>query len=90
MRFKNFEIRECEKGFRKYEVVKWRQCMTKNGEYSYPIAYIEYSFKEPFWEFKSIGTRYLENREEGLEEYILEYIELLDTCIKYKEKEWDE
>ena len=41
MRFKNFEIRECERGFRKYEVVKWSQCTTKNGEYSYPIAYIE-------------------------------------------------
>ena len=47
--------------------------------FSYVVAFIEWNNKEPCWEFTSVGTRFLEDYENGLCEYILKYLELLDA-----------
>jgi hypothetical protein len=43
----------------------------------YSIAQIEWNKKEPCWEFSSVGTRFLNDYEEGLCEFIREWIELI-------------
>lgn len=90
MLFKNFEIKQCMDGessiINKYEIVKWRE-----GHSScFTIGYITYDFKKNWWEFKGCGLRYQEYYEEGLNEFILKYIELLDLRKKYYDKEVEE
>ena len=77
----------------KYDVVKWFKhdnpievVDLRTGEKKmqdascYSVAQIYWNEKEPCWEFKSYGTRFLEDYENGLCEYILKYLELLDIC----------
>lgn len=74
-----------------YSVVKWyttdkpREVIDgRTGEkkmqdtFCYSVANIWWNEKEPCWEFKSVGTRFLEDYEEGLCEFIRKYIEILD------------
>lgn len=81
MKFKSFEIRETQE-YKQYEVVKWMKDLDDNP-YCDIIAFIDYDFKNKTWKFSSIDIRYLENREDGLEEFILKYLELLDVSNKY-------
>jgi len=53
---------------------------------NFVIAFIEYDKKESNWDFKSVGTRYLEYRSDGLEKYILTVIELLNMIKTYEEE----
>ena len=75
----------------KYDVVKWYKqekpskvinLATGKEEmqdtFCYSIAHIWWNEKEPCWEFKSVGTRFLNDYEEGLCEFIRKYIDLLD------------
>lgn len=78
MRFKSFEIRKPTYIGRKppddeYDIVRWAD----DNSYCWSIARLKWNPKEPQWEFESVGTRYLEDRESGLEEFILKYAELL-------------
>lgn len=73
----------------KFDVVKWYDhepweainLRTGKKETStrscYSIAHIYWDEKEPCWEFSSVGTRFLEDYEEGLCEFIREWIELI-------------
>lgn len=81
MKFKSFEIREMQE-YKQYEVVKWTKDLDDNL-YCYTIAVIDYDFKNKTWKFSSVNTRYLENREDGLEEFILKYLALIDVSNKY-------
>ena len=73
----------------KFDVVKWydhepleainlktgkRETSTRS---CYSIAHIYWDEKEPCWEFSSVGTRFLEDYEEGLCEFIREWLELI-------------
>ena len=75
----------------KWEVVKW--CKRKeparvydlelgafkmSDTYCFVIAYVEWNEKEPCWEFRSVGTRFLEYYEDGLCEFICKWLELAD------------
>ena len=77
----------------KYDVVKWYKTdepievtdlltgeKTIKDTFCYTVATIEWYKKEPCWEFRSVGTRFLEDYEDGLCEYILKYLELFDIC----------
>ena len=77
----------------KYDVVKWYKTDAPmevtdgcTGEkkmqntFCYSVAHIYWNSKEPCWEFASYGTRFLEDYENGLCEFILKYLELLDIC----------
>lgn len=58
--------------------------------YCYAIGELEWDDKEPCWEFRSIGTRFLEDGTDDLmkwilkfcEKYIVEDGELIDRCEK--------
>lgn len=42
---------------------------------SYVIAYLKWNSKEPCWEFSSVGTRYLVDGTEELNEWLLSFCE---------------
>lgn len=84
----------------RYELVKWYRTDEpvevtdlQTGEkkirdlFCYVIAFLEYNDKEPCWEFRSVGLRYLEDREDGLEEYIQAFTRLIDACRNKDEDE---
>ena len=81
---------------KKWDVVKWyktdkpgKVTDAKTGEekmqdtFCYSVAQIWWNDKEPCWEFKSIGTRFLEDYEAGLCEFILKWLELTDLTRKF-------
>ena len=84
---------------KRFDVVKW--CKTdkpvkvtdaKTGEekmqdtFCYSVAQIWWNDKEPCWEFKSVGTRFLKDYQEGLCEFILKWLELTDLTRKFTEE----
>ena len=91
MKFKNFEIRTptfignppsedyCKYNF---DVVKWVSEST-----GLSIGLLSYNPKEDLFEFKSFGLRYLEQREDGLEEWLLKWCELKKIEFMHKEVE---
>ena len=85
----------------KYEIVKWYKtdepievlnARTNKKEmqdtFCYMIAFIDYNPKEPCWELRSVGTRFLEDYENGLCEFVRSFIKVLDVC-KENEDETD-
>lgn len=74
----------------RFEIVKWEKHKpykvfsldvndyVVSRESCYVIGYIEWNPKEPCWEFKSCGTRYLECSTPELNEWILKF------CNKYE------
>lgn len=77
MRFKTFEIRKNKGNDDKLEVIKWF------GDTCIVIAFIEYKPKEPGWEIRSVGMRFIEEYEEGLAEYIKNFMNLVECVRKY-------
>ena len=51
----------------------------------YSVAQIWWNEKEPCWEFESVGTRFLEEYQEGLCEFVLKWIELTDLTREFTE-----
>lgn len=84
MKFKDYQIRPY-RGFNdivanKYELVKWT-VDNEGASYCFVIAFIEWNKKEPCWEFRSVGTRYLEHSINGLNEWVLKYLDALELTI---------
>lgn len=93
MVFKDFEIRQCmslndEIISDKYELIKWT---TKGFDkrYCFVVAYIEFDRRELGWEFRSVGTRYLEHYVNGLNEWILKYLDCLKLIIKDEDEDYE-
>lgn len=89
MRYKDFEIRPYGGGVikNKWEVVKWDTSKwydTPSNEsvksHCFTIAFLIYNDGEDDFEFKSVGTRYLEHADSKLNEIILKWCEL-QMCI---------
>lgn len=87
MTYKNFEIRKptllgnppSEDYFKyNFDVVKW------NTDHSncYSIGFLRYDKKEGNFKFESVGLRYLEHREKGLEKFLLRWCELQKHIIE--------
>lgn len=69
------------------EVIDWKTGEKKTSTRScYSIATIWWNEKEPGWEFKSVGTRFIDDYVDGLCEYIKKFLELLE-CIQRLSKE---
>lgn len=78
-----------------FDLVKYQDCEpleTTNWEtgektittrYCFSIGRLWWNDKEPCFEFESIGLRYLENREDGLEEWLLKWCELKEYELRY-------
>ena len=80
-KFKNFEICPAVRlGQSGVETVPDKYAVEYIGDKSrFVIAFIEYDSSESYWDFKSVGLRYLEYREAGLESFILGVINLLNV-----------
>lgn len=95
MRFKDFEIRPCGEWngrHHNFELVKWYKTNTPvevinveteekvfRSEFCYVVAWIDYNDREPCWEFKSVGMRFIDDYVEGLCDYIKQFLNLIDT-----------
>lgn len=53
-------------------------------KHCFSIARLWWNDHEPCFEFESVGLRYLENREDGLEEWLLKWCELKEYEILYE------
>lgn len=70
------------------KVTDWETGKEKMQDtFCYVVAFIEWNEKEPCWEFKSVGTRFLEDYEEGLSEFILKVMELFDTIRRFQDEQ---
>lgn len=83
---------------KKWDLVKWckrekpeRVFDLKLGEYRmsdtycFSVAFIEWDEKEHCWEFRSVGTRFLEYYEEGLCEFVYKWTELADLTRRFED-----
>lgn len=59
--------------------------MNSDGKTHFVIACFYYNFKEPCWEFSSIGTRYLEYYSEGLNDWLLKVMDMFECNIHAEE-----
>lgn len=87
-RFKNFEIIPCGEINSKHHDFELVKYYNYNGkECCYVVAWIDWNDHEPCWEFSSVGTRFLDDYEDGLCEYIKKVLELIEltTGRKYEE-----
>lgn len=87
-RFKGFEIVPCGEINSKhhdFELVKWYQYGDK--ECCYVVAWIDWNDHESGWEFRSVGTRFIDDYEDGLCEYIKKVLELLDITNLHNKEE---
>jgi hypothetical protein len=91
MRFKQFEIRKPtfignppSADYYKYnfDIVKWAD----DNSYCWVIGMLKWNKKEHCFEFESVGTRYLQDREDGLEEWLLKWCELKELEYDYEEE----
>lgn len=80
-KFNKFEIRKIGNA---YEIVKWNE---NNSFHStcFTVGYLIWDKKNEGFDFKSCGIRYLQHREEGLEEWILAWCKMKEIEYKYKE-----
>ena len=88
IKFKDFEILHAIRidGIiipNKYDVIKWQIYEGKPSCFS--IAFITYNKKEEACEFESVGNRYLKYREEGLEEWIMAFMNLIEVQKSFDE-----
>ena len=79
IKFKDYTIgKPCYLGNKEPSPWEFTVCKkNKNDNTHFVIADFYYNFKEPCWEFKSVGTRYLEYYSEGLNEWLLKVMDLL-------------
>lgn len=93
MRFKDFEIRKCTfigdpptPDYHKwnFDVVKWGK-NNDGKEYCWSIGHLEWDRNEYGFKFRSVGVRYLQYREDGLEEWLLKWCEMKEVEYMYEE-----
>lgn len=79
MRYKNFEIRPVPESQdeNRFELVNWYKEAN-----CYVLAFIEYNPKTDCWKINSVGTRLIEDWENGLDKYILSWIKLMTVCME--------
>ena len=94
MRFHNFGIESPVylgeppmKDYKKYifDVVKYQNISTSGKETNFVIGTLFYDPKDFCFKFSSCGLRYLEERVEGLEEWLLAWCKLKEIEFKYEE-----
>ena len=70
---------------KRWDVVKYYKYDGK--ECNYVIGTFLWNDREPCFEFSSCGTRYLEDREDGLEEWLMAWCQMKEMEFKMKEIE---
>ncbi len=96
MRFKNFEIRQCTflgdpptPDYHKwnFDLVKVQEWSTAECESYFTIGTLRYDKREGCFKFESCGLRYLANRKDCLEEWLLKWCEMKEVEYRYMEEE---
>ena len=59
--------------------------MHSDNKSHFVIAHFWWNPKEPGWEFKSVGTRYLKYYSEGLNDWLLKVMDLLEHQLLAEE-----
>lgn len=79
MKYKNFEIRPVPESQdeNRFELVNWYKEAN-----CYVSAFIEYNPKTDCWSINSVGMRLIEDWEDGLNEYILSWVKLMEVCMR--------
>ena len=94
MRFKNFEIRQCTfivdpptPDYHKwnFDLVEWYK-NSEGADRCFSICHLEWNRRDHSFEFRSCGTRYLQDREDGLEEWLLKWCEMKEVEYRYEEE----
>lgn len=94
MRFKQFEIRKPvflgeppTEDYYKYnfDLVKWNDDWRSIGT-CFSIGKLKWDKRECSFRFESVLTRYLEYREDGLEEWLLKWCDMKAVEYKYEEE----
>lgn len=94
MRFKQFEIRQCTfigdpptPDYHKwnFDLVKWNEWSNSGNESYFVIGTLRYNRRESCFQFESCGLRYLANREDGLEEWLMKWCELKELEYRYSD-----
>lgn len=81
----HFQVVKWYKTKEPIEVTDWHTGEKKMKDtFTYAVAEIYWDEKEPGWEFESYGTRFLEDYQDGLAEFILKWLEQYDLV---REKE---
>ena len=88
-KFKSFSIerpvfiegRQPDEEYFKYNFSLVKKTKTGNG--GFVIGKLSYNKKDGGFEFSSVGTRYLEYREEGLENWLLSWCQMKTIEIEY-------
>ena len=71
-----------------WETIDWVTSEKKISTSScYSVAHIWWNEKEPCWEFKSVGTRFLKDYVEGLCEFINKWLELADLTRSFEDND---
>ena len=73
IRYKDFEIRKRNNG--KYEIVKWSKERYNGKRFCWVIAFLNWNDKEPCWVLDGVGTRFIDDYENGLCEFIREFLD---------------
>ena len=81
----------------KFDLVKWVDCEPHevtdlytgkkriSTRYCFSIAALIWDTKEPGFDFESVGLRYLEYRIDGLENFILDFCEMMEKELRDEE-----
>lgn len=81
IRFKSFEIRgEGDK----FELVKWQ------GKSCFVVGWLEWDRKDECFSFRSCGLRYLQYREDGIEEWLLAWCKMKEIEYHFAAEEEEE
>lgn len=92
MRFKQFEIRKPTffgnpptEDYYKYnfDIVKWAD----DNSYCWSIGFLRWDKEDSGFKFESVSTRYLKDREDGLEKWLLKWCELKELEYKYEDED---
>lgn len=87
MNFKDFEIRRTNNDKYNFELVKWRA--DDNSPYCFVVGILTYDAKNETFHFESVGLRYFEYYQKGLNDFIFRWCELEQLIIKAEEDDDD-
>lgn len=88
MSFKDFEIRRTNEEKYKFELVKWTR--DDHGRYCFVVGFLTYDTDGQTFEFESVGLRYMEHYQTGLNDFVLRWCELEELIIDAEENDNDE
>lgn len=89
MNFKDFEIRRAGEEKYRFELIKWQVDTFTHNRYCFAVGFLTYDTDDGTFGFESVGLRYMEHYQEGLNDFILRWCELEELIIEAEENDDD-